>query len=105
MISQETGAYAWLITKDFVEHKGSKYYAVGQTGPNGHTLTPDEIKEKGEKFRMMDDDGKIYYHGFLYENDDVQFCSGFQPLWDFGMPFIGCTIIQYKNKEGEWKTL
>lgn len=44
------------------------------------------------KFRLLDDDGEIYFYGFSDNN------SSFRPL-DWAMPQWGCTEIQYRNEQ------
>ena len=54
------------------------------------------------KFRMLDDDGEIYFEGL---SDDNRTEDLFAPLDDFGMPSYGCTEIQYWNdKTKNWET-
>jgi len=86
----------WIITEDRIEDGRE----VGTMGPFGITLTGDEVKAKGVRFRMLDDDGEVYYIGkaVLAGDDD-----GFGPLDNFGMPNAGCTRIDYWEKG--WKTL
>ena len=48
-----------------------------------------------------DDDGILYYKGYLYGDD----ADGFEPLDDFGMPNAGCVDIKYKSNNGEWESL
>ncbi len=84
----------WVITRDYLAQSDKDIKsAVGVCGP--------QFKSKANcihKFRMIDNDGSIYYHGLC--SDD----SSFDPLDDFGMPNAGCTEIQYKVN-GEWKIL
>jgi hypothetical protein len=56
---------------------------------------------KRQKFKMYDDDGILYYKGYLYGDD----ADGFEPLDDFGMPNAGCVDIKYKSNNGEWESL
>ena len=84
--------YTWKITQDYI-FDGE---ATGTTGPANAT----EITANEAKFRMLDDDGEVYYHGKIYGDYD-----GFEPLDDFGMPHAGCTTIEYKNADGAWEIL
>lgn len=43
-----------------------------------------------EKFRLLDDDGNIYFYGYSDDSSD------FDPLDYYGTSY-GCTAIQYKN--------
>jgi hypothetical protein len=70
-----------------------------------------QIKSRGFKegvplphpFRLLDDDREVYFEG---HSDDCETEEGaFAPLDDFGEPDSGCTIIQYKDKNGEWADL
>lgn len=97
-------SYGWVITKDLLgEEDDADRSAVGVMGPRNITApTADALKRgQGRKFRMLDDDGEVYYYGLLIHPDG----EGFEPLDDFGMPDSGCTDIQFKNPAGEWKSL
>jgi hypothetical protein len=89
--------HGWTITKDLIDTN-----AHGTVGPSTATLSHNAIRShpKRERFRMLDDDGEVYYEGFavLREEDD-----GFGPLDDFGAPNAGCTQIDYW--ESGWKPL
>jgi hypothetical protein len=83
----------WIITKDYVE----KGYAVGKCSTNYEKENHDKLIHK---FRMLDDDNNVYYHG-LSNND-----SSFSPLDNFGQPNAGCSYIQYQNPITKvWETL
>lgn len=57
------------------------------------------LRRMGHQFRLLDDDGHVYFHG--YAADD----SSFEPL-DWATPRYGCTDIQYRDGEtNEWKSL
>ncbi|HLM59883.1 MAG TPA: hypothetical protein VK308_03665 [Pyrinomonadaceae bacterium] len=83
----------WKITKDrfAAEIEGRSAVGVGSVGI-------DQIDEKTltEKFRLLDDDGVIYFDGV---SDDSTSQNAFDPLDDFGQLDSGCTEIQYFNKE------
>lgn len=97
LFNDEPNTYAWIIVKDNIDDG----HAVGVKGPHDCSMSDDEIKQ-GEKFRLLDDDGNIYYYGFINGSD----YEGFEPLEDYGMPNAGCTEIQYKNPETkEYETL
>ena len=90
---------AWIITKDlFDTDQGTE---VGVFGPRGVSETAVASLKAGDgfKFRMLDDDGEVYYHGLSSEADI------FDPLDDFGMPNAGCTDIQYRGRGGGWTSL
>ena len=85
---------SWHIDKDLADDGD----AIGQWNGQENTLE-DCIGNCKHKFRMLDDDGELYYEG--YSDDD----SSFDPLDDFGTPNAGCTEIQYKDEKGKWSTL
>lgn len=62
--------------------------------------TPEAVMRRmGHQFRLLDDDGNVYFHG--RSGDD----SSFEPL-DYAGPRWGCTEIQYRNEEtGAWDSL
>jgi len=109
--------YAWVITVDHLWNKKTddekKIYSdqgfkseAGILGPAGCKLAAEEIIKKGEKFKMYDDDGELYYTGFFYDIDGQDCEAEFSPLDDFGTPNAGCVEIRYKNsKTGTWDTL
>ena len=93
---------AWTITKDYIADpdakRGTNSNAVGMTGPHSipTALTAKKIAEHpdAKPFRMLDDDGILYYEGFLIGDE-------FAPLDDFGEANAGCTGIQVLEN-GEW---
>ena len=91
--------YGWVITEDKLND--SKYSRKGVCGPNGMSFTLAQIAADGRKFRMLDDDGILYYEGTFLGDDS---CSGFEPLEDFGTPDAGATTIQYLVN-GKWEVL
>lgn len=83
--------YWWVITRDLIED-GRR---VGTVGPRGASKTPPD-DDLGRTFRMLDDDGEVYYHGTIIGDFE-----GFEPLDDFGMPNAGCTAIEYmEHRDG-----
>lgn len=105
--------YTWAIIKDHIANlqkpDGTNDNAHHMIGPIKHPLySPEEIirgmKKNGQnqqEFRMLDDDGELYYEGLIVGDYD-----GFEPLDDFGAPNAGCTTIQYKNEvSGKWEDL
>jgi hypothetical protein len=89
--------HGWIITKDNID--GGLY--VGTRGPRNATASADEIKASGQRFRLRDDDGEIYYYGKAITPDDG---DGFEPLDHFGTPLAGCTTIEYFERGG-WRIL
>lgn len=86
----KTADYRWAITKDLV----SDGLDVGVQGP--YNLNP-ELIDNETAFRMYDDDGELYYEGFLYGDFNCH-----EPLDDFGMPNAGCTTIKIRKNSGKW---
>lgn len=108
---------AWIITKDKIETD-----SVGVTGPS--IATDADIARlkagEGKRFRMLDDDGEIYYYGRQLEQSEctLDYESGFfgqdsefAPLDNYGAPNAGCTELQFdngkKDEKGKviWETL
>lgn len=76
----------------------------------GATETAEETKTRFERlkakcnkrFRVLDDDGEIYFWGYATTNDDER---AFQPLDEVGVSY-GCTMIEYYNSETKkWEEL
>lgn len=84
----------WTITNDLI-HEGNK---VG-TGSCNY----DEAKAAllQHRFRLLDDDGEIYYEGL---SDDCDSERAFAPLDDFGKGYAGCTEIHYLT-DGAWRQM
>ena len=94
-------AYGWLIEDDFLSNEAGQS-AAGKMGPHGiTTLQIQQLKlGQGERFRIYDDDGTLYYAGRIIGEND-----GFEPLDDYGTPNAGATSIEYEGPRGEWRQL
>ena len=58
------------------------------------------------KFRILDDDGAVYYYGLFIADEDDWAASGFEPLYEFGAPNVGATRIETRDKKtGEYRPL
>lgn len=90
--------YAFVITKDVLHDED-----MTVMGPWNTTVRFPDVIRAGSKFRMLDDDGIVYYEGFFLGDDKSE--DAFGPLDDYGAPNAGCTEIQYLNNKGEWETL
>lgn len=101
---------AWIIDRDVLAEQdspdqrakpGTYENAVGIVGPSTYKGDGSELKYK---FRMLDDDGELYYEGRCSSCDDD---NALGPLDDFGTPNAGATTIQYwqAGKGGGWKNL
>lgn len=97
--------YAWTIDKDVLTASIGGDDESGTTGPSNapQTLLDRLAAGEGTRFRMLDDDGELYYEGRILI-DDEQDEEAFGPLNDFGMPNAGCTEIQYK-RDRKWTAL
>jgi hypothetical protein len=91
-------AYGWIITVDHIEN--SEKPVIGPSGISPE-LTAHLNKNQGQKFKMYDDDGELYYSGRIIGD-----YSGFEPLDDYGTPNAGCTEIKlYNSTSNEWETV
>jgi hypothetical protein len=90
----------WIIDIDHIAEADAKpgtlRNAVGLAGPSGYTGDGSELTEK---FRLLDDDGIVYYEGRSGDSSD------FGPLDDFGMPNAGAARIQYWVAGKGWAEL
>ena len=94
-------AYAWVITKDLIEDgKCDRLW-----GPRGASKSKLDALDMGEgvRFRLLDDDGEVYYEGRIVGALDSEQHSGFEPLEDLGYA-TGCTEIHY-FENGRWARL
>ncbi len=99
----------WVINKDYEPTEGAV------PGTNGNAVgmksrgCPDWMLTRPDllPFRMLDDDGRVYYEGVMVpfdEHDDNSY--GFEPLDDFGGPNAGCTSLEYLDPETDcWELL
>lgn len=111
---------AFIITRDYIaspEDKAarpegkSNLHAKGLIGP-GNASDADEARLKageGIKFRLLDDDGNVYYHGRRLEtsdaDEDYDSEPELAPLDCFGRPNAGAVTQQEKNSEGKWESI
>lgn len=100
--------YGWIITRDLLSEKyGDGPVNVGVQGPRNSPFPGDHFSRKSirfKKFRLLDDDGEVYYEGLIDRLDHDDDDCLFGPLDDFGGPNDGCSTIQYKNGR-KWETL
>ena len=111
---------AWIITKDKVADAadiaanpdgGTNLHAKGLIGPRGASEADEKCLRAGEgiKFRLLDDDGEIYYYGRRLEESDAD--EGYYgepelaPLDCFGTPNAGAVIQEEKNADGVWESI
>jgi hypothetical protein len=107
--------YGWVIDKDHLCDPGAGS-GVDESGVQGPRDAPVDILEalavgEGREFRMLDDDGELYYTGriIVRGQGDTDRVSGsgwdFAPLDDFGRPNAGAVDIQYRDASGTWQSL
>ena len=93
--------YAWIITNDIICDGD----ATGLIGPSG--ARPEDVVKlrdgDGERFRMYDDDGVLYYEGLFIGDSSSE--DGFRPLDDYGTGMAGAVRIDYLQEDGTWETL
>jgi hypothetical protein len=111
---------AWIITKDLIADEedrvaypegGRNLHAVNLIGPRSATERDEARLKAGEgiPFRLLDDDGEVYYYGRRLEQSDAD--EGYMgenelaPLDNFGRPNAGCAIQEEKNKDGKWEAI
>ena len=82
----------WVITDDCLD--GGKAVGAGNFPLDGR------LGELPHRFRLLDDDGEVYYLG---RSDDQDSEVAFAPL-DWATGYAGCTEIQYR-RDGHWETL
>lgn len=90
----------WIIEVDRIADT-TKSEGTNANAKGVHSRKYDPAVKLAHRFRMLDDDGEVYYEG---RSDDD---SSFAPLDHFGGPNAGATSIQYfeNGKGGGWKTL
>ena len=104
-----TRGVVWVITADKLYRPGKDdASATGTAGP--HQATKEEVEQAakhGRVFRMLDDDGIVYFHGRILTTEEHGTGSelDFVPLDEFGRPDSGAVEIQYMQISGRWETL
>jgi len=93
----------WKIDRDYIydpeiDGRWGGKTAAGRVRSRSWDKYPERQKDATMRFRMLDDDGNIYYGGRCTPDTE------FEPLWDFGMPNAGAVTIQFKEN-GKWVTL
>lgn len=86
----------FMFTHTYIddEHFGAR---VPYVRVHGET-EPKVLRRMGHAFRILDDDGNVYFSGYAAE-------ESFEPL-DWAQPRYGATEIQYRDGEtNEWKSL
>ena len=98
-----------MVDRDYLWQKWNKEGGEhGNTDRRGTVWTAgvdlnvvDAIKSPKVRFRCLDDDGVVYYGGWLYDDDmsEVQFA-----VLDWAKYDAGCTTIEVKDSStNEWR--
>lgn len=125
----EYARYGWIISQDYVsEALQSDRNDYGLTGPINidpaiekllqarisldgdfgqyeRIRLPDDgeidpvLNDTLSKFKMLDDDGNLYYVGWIAGEYDLT-----EPLDDFGTPNAGAVYLEYLKKDGSWSS-
>jgi hypothetical protein len=88
----------WKVIKD-------KVHTEEKDGMTLEGREYDDYQGGKHRWRLLDADDVVYL--YLLSDCDPNDCyeeEGFAPL-DWAMPRYGCTDLQYKDKDGEYKTL
>ncbi len=90
----------WMITRDVLFEKTVLGGTKSEVGRCSSDYNSEKMSTNFHPFRLLDDDGHLYYEGICDTNDDV---NAFGPL-DYYIYHSGCTEIQYKTQTG-WECL
>jgi len=99
---------AFIITKDNVEDDNSGMNVVGPRTASKRDMER-LLAGEGIKFRLLDDDGNVYYYGRRLETSDAD--EGYRgenelaPLDCWGTPNAGAVIQEEKNADGKWESI
>jgi hypothetical protein len=88
----------WVITQD-LETPPDEKNIVGHGSPGAGRNRTERLAVAPSlpfEFRLLDDDGNVYYVGRANDQD-------FDPL-DWAKGYAGCTEIQFRNGK-QWETL
>ena len=90
----------WKITKNIIDKDEEKCTLF-----KSYDFDEAKFKQsKHVKFRLLDDDGEVYFWGFMRVEDLHGLVDeAFEALDTLGRGY-GCTELQYRE-DGEWKTL
>jgi hypothetical protein len=106
---------AFIITKDHIadpdQPAGTNLNAAGVVGPSAASDADVARLKAGEgiPFRLLDDDGNVYYEGRRLEESDADpFYDGepeLAPLDCFGTPNAGAVSQQERNAAGRRESI
>lgn len=88
--------YGWIIDRDYITANSNPCYRVGVQSKRWKDID----KTNKIRFRCKDDDGIVYYGGWLVENDA---CDAQDSVLEFTMGDAGCVEVQVK-RNGKWET-
>jgi hypothetical protein len=94
----ESGTGGWKIDRDHIANADEEK-EVGRTSLSWKpemATHPETVR-----FRLKDGDGEVYYGGFLLEAEDGE-SAGYE-LLKWGEYFAGCSDLDTKDANGEWK--
>lgn len=94
----------WIIVTDHLEEhpEDAKWFITADMPPGFTKATVDALPYE---FRLLDDDGELYFSGKCGDLDNADQDHAFAPL-DWAMNDSGCTRMDYRKVgEKEWKTL
>lgn len=97
----------WIIVEDYTGDPDCQIpERVSIIGPESCEASGPELMTSKDcrLFRMLDDDGYVYYKGWCYLPHGLT-NAAFNPLDNYGCPNAGATTIQYLNEKNEWETL
>lgn len=96
------GKFGWVVDKEYDFGESKVGIDTEVMGPRNATATKEEIVAQGIHFKMYDDDGNLYYSGYVLADDDH---NEFMPLDHYGAPNAGCTYMKLRNKDGTYSHL
>lgn len=84
----------WVIDRDYISREND----LSRAGLTSRGWNSDISAQALVRFRLLDDDGEIYYGGSLVDDDE---CMSQDAALAFGANDAGCTHIQVK-RDGKW---
>lgn len=93
--------FCWEITKDYLPDPPGGRGDVGVR--NFKVQESEEPPRMPQQFRLLDDDGEVYYEGVCSSLSAVDGDTAFGPL-DWAASHAGCTQMQYLEN-GTWLPL
>ena len=94
--------FGWIVNKEYEYGESKVGNEVNVMGPRDLTATKEEIESLGTHFKMFDDDGNLYYSGYVLADETH---DEFMPLDQYGMPNAGCVTIKLRDKSGKYNVL